>query len=154
MVKVPNRTVKVPNGTLKGSNKTLRGANRTLDSRTHHLLTLPRSFVPLNGLFHSLFQCFLLYFTRYLLPQTSEQLGNTTIRLPSSRAFFRAFKCPICTIFKVSSSHIYTWVEFSSTEYLAWLLRLQACYRQADTTVRFPSLRAFVWAIKRPIWAV
>ena len=94
------------------------------------------------------------YTTRYHRLQAFDHQADTCGRFPSSEAFFRASKRPICTICKTSYAHFYTWAEFWTLHYLTWLLRLQACYRQADTCVGSPSLRAFFRASKRPLYTI
>ena len=83
--------------------------------------------------------------------QACDRQEDTRVRFPSLGPFFRDFKCPICTIFKVSFFHLHTWVEFWTSDCLRKLLRLQACNCQADTRVRFPYSRAFFRHFKRSI---
>jgi len=91
------------------------------------------------------------YSMQYHRLQGCDRQADTWVRFPSSRASFRVFRRPVCTIFKSPYSHFYTWAEFWTSDYLRWLLRLQVCYRQVDTCVGFPSLRVFLRAFERPI---
>ena len=54
------------------------------------------------------------YSTLYLRLQTSNQDGNTTIGIPTARAFIWAIKRLICPIFKVTSLHLQTLAQFWS----------------------------------------
>ena len=86
--------------------------------------------------------------------QACDRQADTCIRFTSSRGFFRAFERPVCTIFKITYSHFYTWAKFWASDYLIKLLKLQACYWQADTCVRFPSSRALFRVFERPVCTI
>ena len=108
----------------------------------------------INSLFRADMRGRGMYFTRYLRLQTFNPDEGTTVGILSSKAFIWVFKRPICTFFKASWLHFYTWAEFCTSDNLIWLLKLQVCDRQADTWVRFPSSRAFLWDFKGPICTI
>ena len=74
-----------------------------------------------------------IYLTCLHSLQASDRQMEISVRFPSSIAFISAVNRPICTISKVSSLHFYTWADFSTTEYLICLRRVQECDRHADT---------------------
>ena len=56
--------------------------------------------------------------------------------------------------FSRSLLHTFTLGRNFEPDNPAGYLRLQACYRYEDTMVRFPSSRAFAWAIRCPIFPI
>ena len=79
---------------------------------------------------------------------------DTWARFPSSIAFTWVIKRPIWSIFKLHSFHCYSWADPRTSNFLIFLLRLQASNRQVDTWVKFASSIASIGAIKRLICRV
>jgi len=86
--------------------------------------------------------------------QAWDHQADTWVRFPLSIAFIWGIKHPICTVSKVTFLHFYTWADLWTSDYVICLPRLQTCNHQVDTWVGFTTLRAFLWASKRPICTI